>query len=185
MTTEDKVGPSDRRLVFFDGDVTKASIAELRGQLIDHHNQDAGATVTIVINSVGGSVIHALGFVNFVRHLMRLRIDTICTCTASSAAVPLFMLGKERLLAPDAYMVLHQAANIVDGTQPMDTRAFESHAAHVRHIDETYSRVVSAAAGKLTPSAVLDLMKKDTTVHAKRAIKIGLATGMLKAPRRH
>lgn len=184
---DDASGP--QRYVFCDGDVTQESVDFWRRQLLAHHADDPQAAVTLVINSAGGSMAHALGLYTTIRDILGLRVNTICSYVAGSAAVLLFMLGQERLMAPNGYIMLHEAVIRLDG-DPLEARDIELLARQTAAMNHKYAAIMAEVSRTTLRRRKTDiqrfagLMRQKALLHAQDTLKLGLATALVKPARR-
>lgn len=170
-----------RRMVFCDGDVSQESIASWRTQILRHHAEAPGDTVTLVINSAGGSMAHALGFYSTIQDIIGLKVNTICSYVAGSAALLLFMLGGERLMSEQANLLLHDATVRLESGEALGAEDLAVMSAQVSTLNRRYAELIARSSAKqVTAQQVADWMKRKMMISAHDAVAAGLASGILK-----
>ena len=127
----------------------------------------------IRIDSVGGDVYAALRMCEALTHAKEeydVRVCTVVTGRAFSAAALLFAMGDERVVQPLSTLMYHQVSSDV-GDATLKDMAIEMR--ETQRLNQLIKQVVIASA----PDArgFFDT-SSDTYVDARKAVKLGLAT---------
>src|SRR5690606_13165342 len=111
------------------------SAKDFRAKLTEAGERDS----TLRINSPGGHVFEGLGiYADLIRHPGHIRVEIIGV--AASVASIIAMAGDERLIAPESYLMIHNAWTLALGNESELTEI----AALLRKIDDGMARTYSA-----------------------------------------
>ena len=129
--------------------------------------------VTVWINSPGGCVFSAARIYTMLRDYpghVTVKIDGI----AASAASVIAMAGNETLMSPVSYMLIHNPYTMAIG----DSEEMQK---TIALLDEVKEGIVNAYEAKtgLDRAEISRLMDIDSCFHAKRAVELGFADGIL------
>lgn len=144
--------------------------------IYDSKTQQNSEPITIVINSSGGQSIQGLALHNKIRY-SGVPIKTVGIGEISSAAMAVFLAGRERLLYPDTLIGFHQCQP--DLCPHSDRSAAELEVSECKLIDSRYHRVILENSN-LTRRQVVNLEKRSKYITAEEAVKYGLAHGIIK-----
>lgn len=139
--------------------------------LIDDLGDDKESTV--YIDSIGGMVEEGL---KMYEHLNKLNVKTVAL-NASSIASVMFLAGKERLVSPQAEMIIHNAwikgAEIEDMT--LNANSLSELKKEFEEMDRKLVNIYKEKTG-LDESKLLALMAVESDI-GKEAVSLGFATG--------
>ena len=129
--------------------------------------------VTIWLSSPGGDVIAASQIYSYLMDYpsdVTVKIDGI----AASAASVIAMAGTRVLMAPTAYMFIHNPITVAYGNQ-------EDMEKTIKTLVEIKEGIISAYEIKtgLSRTVISHLMDADTLMHAGEAVAMGFADGLL------
>ncbi len=144
-------------------------------ELIDALSQFRGKPVVLRINSPGGLVDTALSmFYALKRHSGK--VTTIVDSLAASAGSLIALGGSVRLTEPSARWMIHcSTISNISGNARDLTYAVEL----LREYDETMAEIYRE---HLKPGTdVMALMERETYFNARRAVEVGLSTGIVGA----
>lgn len=163
-----------RRVIFFTCDVTPETTDELISQLLILESDDPGETITLCINSPGGSVDSGLAVCDVIRGITS-PVNTVCTGVAASMGAVIFLQGKERTMFPHARFMIHDpsyAGGDLAGRKPLSLKEdFEE----LMGVRQRIAEIISERTGR-TLDEVLENTKDDHFMTAKEALKFGAAT---------
>ena len=131
--------------------------------------------IVVYINSPGGDVIAATQIYTMLvehRGKVTVKIDGI----AASAASVVAMAGNEVLMAPSAYMMIHDAWSIAIG----NSRDFRHEANVLDEIDQGIRAAYRLKTG-LRDSKLQQMMEDETWMSARTCIDLGFADGYIGA----
>jgi ATP-dependent protease ClpP protease subunit len=160
--------------VFFYCDVSEESVSELCTAVKKLETTQLGLgvdcpAVTVHILSNGGEVYSGLTCMDYFASLGRTYITTIAEGLCASAATFIFLGGDRRIVAPNAYILIHQIGSEFWGK--FDQMKDEMHHCEqlMRHLKKVYLRKT------LLPEKKLDrLFKRDIYLPYKKCLKYGL-----------
>lgn len=162
------------RIIFLgtaiDNDVANIII----GQLLWLDSVDPGKTITMYINSPGGSVYAGLAIYDTF-HIIKSPVKTICVGMAASMASVLLAAGKERYALPHSRVMIHQPLGGVKG-QASDIVITAN---EITKLKEELNQILATKTGKS-----LDLIYKDTDrdfyMTAQEAKEYGMIDDIIK-----
>src|SRR3990167_2689728 len=131
------------------------------------------APVTVRLDSPGGDSREGIGICNALRrHRGHVRGEV--ESMAYSSASVIAMAGAERLIAPNAMLMIHRAWTLTVGDADEHARA----QGMLARDDETYASTYADGSGQVIPD-VLAQMAAETYLTAAEAVAQGLMTGLL------
>lgn len=122
------------------------------------------------IYSGGGSVYAANITVDCIGELNN-PVYTVAHGFVASAASTIAIVGKKRLITPNAYMLIHE---LQDNIPTVDLSEAKDHVAHMNEIMKVDIKIYQKYT-KLTKKQLDNILKVDIMWDAKEAIKYGLA----------
>lgn len=142
-------------------------------------NQYKGKSITVWIDSYGGSVYAAAGIYNTLMEHKRTGAKVTAKVTkAMSAATVIMMAADERLMSPVGIFMMHN---------PLPGEPVYGYAADLRKVadvlDEVKETIINAyqlGTGR-SRAKISSMMDNETYMNAKTAVKEGFATGMMYA----
>ncbi|WP_447590149.1 head maturation protease, ClpP-related [Aquipseudomonas campi] len=131
--------------------------------------------VTVYINSPGGDMFEGIAIYNRLREHSH-KVTTKVLGMSASAASVIYLAGEERLVASSAFLMIHNCWTCACGNRHYlrgvadDMEEFDAAMADL--YAETSAQPVADMA---------EMMDDETFIRGKRAVEIGLATGLLGA----
>ena len=102
------------RIIFLGTEINSDVANIITGQLLWLDSIDPGKTITMYINSPGGSVYDGFSIFDTMNNI-KSPVKTICTGLAASMASILLVNGKERYALPHSRILIHQPLGGVKG----------------------------------------------------------------------
>jgi len=130
--------------------------------------------IIIDIDSFGGDVYSLHGMLACLRSC-KLPIITYTSSKAMSCGAVLFTAGQRRIIAPTAYLMLHQVSSGVIG----DSSDLVANAEHIAELNAVLMGEIARNCGKdktFYSKLVTKGGNADLFVNAEKALKLGLAT---------
>ena len=159
-----------QRKIWCVGEIDRESAVSLILQLHHLEHEDSDTPITMYINSPGGSVQDGLAILDTM-HAMKAPITTICVGEAASMGALLFVSGQERLMLPNACLMLHDPLTLgISGSALEVERKTKRLMATRRRIAD-----ILAGATRHTPEEILDITSTDRYFDAEEALEFGLA----------
>ena len=159
-----------RREIWCVGEINGESAVSLILQLHHLEHEDPTAPITMFINSPGGSVTNGLAILDTM-HAMKAPITTICVGEAASMGALLFVSGQERLMLPNACLMIHDPLTLGISGSALDV---ERKTKKLMKTRETIAKILSEATGH-TQEEILAVTATDRYFDAKEALEFGLA----------
>lgn len=129
--------------------------------------------VTVYINSPGGDMFEGIAIYNRLREHSR-PVTTKIIGIAASAASVIAMAGQERLIATSGFLMIHDCWVLLAGNR----HYLRDVASDMEEFDAAMADIYAEVSGQ--PAEDLAAMMDDETyIRGKRAIELGLATGLL------
>ena len=158
----------ESRIVMLSGEITDEAATEVCVQLLKLDAEANGESITLMINSPGGSVRAGWMVCDTIRHVGN--VETICIGQACSMAAVILMSGKARSILPHGRVMLHQP---LAGTGLDQASDFEITARELgRSRDELYSYICSCTGKSL--SQVTEDCDRDHWLDASEAVAYGI-----------
>lgn len=134
--------------------------------------------ITLFIDSPGGDVKSAMKLIDLME-LSRIPVRTIGWGSVSSAALLIFMCGKQRLLAPNSQVLTHQATLNVGGMSAKIVD-FESQQKEFRNICDRIVKIYNKHTGMSEKEINNKVMRHhDVWLNAEQAIAFGMGDDTL------
>lgn len=152
------------------GEVDAASVNTLIRQLRYLQRQDPKASVTLYINSPGGSVDSGMALYD-VMQAVSCPIRTVCMGLAASMAALIFVSGAKRDMLPHSRLMIHDPLIVQTGGSALKLKAISDDLMETRQI---IAKVIADHSGK-SMEEVLARTSSDSYFRAKEAIEFGLA----------
>lgn len=171
------------RIIFLGVQVDDASADDVMAQLLVLESQDPDATITMYINSPGGSFT-ALTAIYDTMQYIKPEVQTVCLGQAASAAAVLLAAGSpgKRLALPNARVLIHQPA--MQGVQGQASD-IEIIANEIDRMRDWLEQTLADHSGKTKEEVSRDI-DRDKILTAQEAKEYGLVDEVLtsrKAPR--
>lgn len=159
-----------QRKIWCVGEINGESAVSLILQLHHLEHEDPAAPITMFINSPGGSVSDGLAVLDTMK-AMKAPITTICVAEAASMGAVLFVSGRERLMLPNAHVMIHDPLIQSVGGSALEV---ERRSKRLMKTRERIARIL-AVATEHTPQEILDITATDRYFDADEALEFGLA----------
>lgn len=131
--------------------------------------------VDVYINSPGGDMFEGIAIYNRLREHSQ-KVTTKVLGLAASAASIIYLAGEQRQVASSAFLMIHNCWTVAAGNR----HAFRSNADVMEEFDAAMADLYAETSGQ--PEAdMAELMDDETFIRGKRAVELGLATGLLTA----
>ena len=159
----------DRVLYFgetFTEEACNLAIAQLLYLDSINHN-----TITIYINSPGGSVVHGLGLIDTI-NLIQSPVSTVCVGLAASMGAVLLSCGDKgkRFVLPHSRVMIHQVSSSMSGTYSDVEIEFKQMERAKRDIYEVLAKNMNKTVEEIT-----DLCDRNNWFIGDEAVQLGIA----------
>lgn len=131
--------------------------------------------VTVYLNTPGGDMFEGLAIYNRLREHSQ-KVTTKVLGLAASAGSVVFLAGEERQVASSAFLMIHNCWTWLAGNR----HALRKAADDMEEFDSAMADLYAEASGQPAED-MADLMDDETFIRGKRAVELGLATGLLTA----
>lgn len=131
--------------------------------------------VTVYINSPGGDMFEGIAIYNRLREHSH-KVSTKVLGMAASAASVIYLAGEERQVASSAFLMIHNCWTILAGNR----HYLRDVADDMQEFDAAMADLYAETSGQ-TVESMAEMMDDETFIRGKRAVELGLATGLLAA----
>ena len=131
--------------------------------------------VTVYINSPGGDMFEGIAIYNRLREHSQ-RVTTKVLGMAASAASIIYLAGTERQVASSAFLMIHNCWTFLSGNR----HYLRDVADDMQEFDAAMADLYAETSGQPVED-MAELMDDETFIRGKRALELGLATGLLAA----
>jgi len=157
-------------IVMVTGEIEENMAALIKAQLLFLGSADEKNVITMYIDSPGGSVTAGWGIINVMQTVPN-RVRTICTGICASMAAVILAAGDERLIYPNAEVLIHQPLGSVgERAQATD---MEIRTRHILRLADDLYRFLANRTGQSIVKIRKDC-NRDYTLTASEAIEYGL-----------
>lgn len=164
----------------FSGQVDEASVASLCKGISEHSDKHPEETITLFIFSGGGSFRAAMAFYEFVTRILKPDLQTVALGEIGSAAILMYLAGGERGITKNSRIFLHELSKKYEDGATLSTGDTEVLNRNTSASQKLYARILAeCSTGRISQKAVEELMRKNTTLSSKEAVKFGLAHKIL------
>jgi len=137
---------------------------------------DKNRETTLTISNSGGSVSYALGIYDLIMNSPgRDKLTTVAYGEVASAAVPIFLAGKRRLMTCNSSLYLHEPFSEIEGA--VTERKLQKMVADAKKSVGVFAAVHAEVTG-LSVERIKSLFEKETTLRPTEAIRLKFATGI-------
>ena len=154
--------------VFFYCDVSVESVAELCTVVKKVEREFYESIVRVHIHSDGGDLHAGLAAMDFLKSC-KSRVVTIAEGMCASAATFIFLGGDERIVCPNAYLLIHQLGSEFWGKYEEMKDEMQHCERLMKHMKRIYLRETNLPEEKLDK-----LMKRDLYLSYKKCVKYGI-----------
>lgn len=131
--------------------------------------------VTVYINSPGGDMFEGIAIYNRLREHSH-KVSTKVLGMAASAASVIYLAGEEREVASSAFLMIHNCWTFLAGNR----HYLRDVADDMEEFDAAMADLYAETSGQPVES-MAEMMDDETFIRGKRAVELGLATGLLSA----
>jgi ATP-dependent protease ClpP protease subunit len=131
--------------------------------------------VTVYINSPGGDMFEGIAIYNRLREHSQ-QVTTKVLGLAASAASVIYLAGEERQVASSAFLMIHNCWTWLAGNR----HYLRDVADDLEEFDAAMADLYAETSGQPVED-MAELMDDETFIRGKRALELGLATGLLTA----
>lgn len=131
--------------------------------------------VTVYINSPGGDMFEGIAIYNRLREHSQ-KVTTKVLGMAASAASIIYLAGTERQVASSAFLMIHNCWTFLSGNR----HYLRDVADDMQEFDAAMADLYAETSGQPVED-MAELMDDETFIRGKRALELGLATGLLSA----
>ncbi|WP_434771265.1 head maturation protease, ClpP-related [Pseudomonas entomophila] len=131
--------------------------------------------VTVYINSPGGDMFEGIAIYNRLREHSQ-KVTTKVLGIAASAASIIYLAGTERQVASSAFLMIHNCWTFLSGNR----HYLRDVADDMQEFDAAMADLYADTSGQPVED-MAELMDDETFIRGKRALELGLATGLLAA----
>jgi len=160
-----------RREVWLAGEITDALADSVIRQLLHLSGEAPDDTITLYIDSPGGSVSAGLAVYD-VMQAVPCKIRTVCVGTAASMAAVVFAAGDTREILRHGEVMIHDP--LVDGGISGSALAVQDKSDRLMRTRKTLCGILAAHTGK-SMKQIYKATAKDTFFSADEAVSFGLA----------
>ena len=170
---------NDNREIFFTNEVTAQSCSNLLTELIYLNRIEPDKTITLYLNSLGGSVIDGLAVYDVIRPLDA-PVKTVCVGTCASMGAILFLAGTEREIIEHGRIMIHDPSfgmqHDISGKKP---HQIQLELDELNKWRESLAKIISERTERPLEE-IYEATANDTYFNAEEAVKFGLATHIIK-----
>lgn len=131
--------------------------------------------VTVYINSPGGDMFEGIAIYNRLREHSQ-KVTTKVLGIAASAASVIYLAGEDREVASSAFLMIHNCWCCMCGNR----HALRDVADDMEEFDAAMADLYAETSGQSSED-VAGMMDDESYIRGKRAVELGLATGLLSA----
>jgi len=129
--------------------------------------------VTVYINSPGGDMFEGIAIYNRLREHSQ-KVTTKVLGMAASAASIIYLAGVERQVASSAFLMIHNCWTFLSGNRHYLRDVSDD----MEEFDAAMADLYAETSGQSVED-MAELMDDETFIRGKRAVELGLATGLL------
>ncbi|TLX54875.1 Clp protease ClpP [Stutzerimonas nosocomialis] len=131
--------------------------------------------VTVYINSPGGDMFEGIAIYNRLREHSQ-KVTTKVLGMAASAASVIYLAGADRQVASSAFLMIHNCWTVLGGNR----HYLRDVADDMEEFDAAMADLYAETSGQAVAD-MAEMMDDETFIRGKRAVELGLATGLLSA----
>lgn len=167
----------DSRTVYIGGEIDSVTAERVIKGLHILKMKESEGDITVLLNSEGGNWYDGLAIYDMIKSLDKNHVTIEVLGHAFSMASVILQAGDERIIHPNASIMVHDGQDGFDG-KPKDNEAWAKHGRMER--DRMY-KIFASRTKYQTPKHWEKLCSHDTIFTADRALEIGLVDGIWKA----
>jgi len=131
--------------------------------------------VTVYINSPGGDMFEGIAIYNRLREHSQMVTTKVLGMAASAASI-VYLAGKKREVASSAFLMIHNCWTFLSGNRHYLRDVSDD----MEEFDAAMADLYAETSGQSVED-MAELMDDETFIRGKRAVELGLATGLLAA----
>jgi len=160
------------RVYLFSGAVAESSVKSCIRQLTEWHRLFPNEPMELVFTSPGGAIIDGLALYDYIQSLRRAghHITTSTLGMAASMAGILLQAGDTRVMSPESWLLIHEAAFGVGGK----IGEVEDTVAWVKKIQERILTIFASRSHMTRSQLKNKWLRKDWWIDSDEALKLGL-----------
>lgn len=164
------------QIVSFFDEVNGKSMEKLSQDLAKAMLANQGKWISLFLCSGGGYVNPAFAAYEFVRHILRPKLQTVALGELGSMAPLLYLMGDHRIITPETTLWFHHVGRKLDGNPRVNTLEAERMSKELLLDEGKYCRIIEErTGGKTTKKNASLLFRNEKTLNAKEAVKLGFA----------
>jgi ATP-dependent Clp endopeptidase proteolytic subunit ClpP len=167
----DLADASEHRILTFYGEVGAVSVAKALTELGIWARRDPTQPIKLIFNSPGGSVFDGLALFDYLTELRSdgHQITTVGMGMAASMGGVLLQAGSHRVLAPNAYMLIHEVSSLAWG----GASELEDEVAFVKRLQDRILDILAERSTMTRQQIARKWKRKDWWLDAPEALKLG------------
>ena len=167
----------------FFSDISASSISTLIKQIkkttnmlldIQSKYNVTGLRIKLHINSYGGELLAGFAAMDIIIH-NKIPIDTYTIGCSASAATFLSIVGKERYIYENSYMLVHQLSTVQVGNYNQLKDEMTNAEMFTKRMVDLYSKYST-----MPDKIIKDILKHDLFIDSKKCLKYGLVDKIIK-----
>jgi ATP-dependent protease ClpP protease subunit len=167
---------SGKRTYHLYGDINHDSMRIFSSWYREHVSEDSGSWLRLCITSGGGGIIPGFGVIDFVLSIQKTQIQTVALGDVSSMAIPLFLMGEQRIVSSRTTFLIHEMGRNFSKDCMYSTKEIRQMLQRLELQEKVYSEFVAKrSCGKLSSEECLKFMREETSLTAEDALRLGLA----------
>jgi len=169
-----------KNFVFWFEPIIDEAFTRVTGEISSIYSKDQHDEINLLLSSDGGCVSTGFAFYDFIRHILKPRINIFGLGEVGSMGVIVFLAATgKRYATPNMRLFLHEFSHHYKEEKfgPLEVQA---HVQGVEKNTRAYAHIIAKAShGKLAIKKVRDMMRLNTYLHPKELVKYGLADAIL------
>lgn len=163
------------RIYTFTGDVNDGNVRRAMENIGQWARQDAGP-IHVVLNTPGGSVFAGLALFDFLRLIQKQGVEVTTTAVGYAASMGSILLqaGGTRLIAPNAWVLIHEVSSWAAGT----TSSLKDSAAFSERLTDQLLGILAERSTLSVDEIRNRSERRDYWINAKECLVIGLVDGI-------
>lgn len=157
--------------------VDQDSVAQCMAELGQWSRRDAGAPITVIFNSPGGSVLDGLALFDYLRQLRKLghEVTTVALGRAASMGAVLLQAGTRRVIGENAFLLVHEVSNNSVGK----VSELEDGVDFTRRLQKRLLAILAERSSLTETQIHRRWVRKEWWLDAQEAVDLGLADEVL------
>jgi len=167
-----------------DGDGSESGVDYLMAERVIKglHILDTSAAdmpITIIMNNIGGDVVHGMAIYDAVKHC-RNHVTIKVYGHAMSMGSIILQAADERLMSENSVIMLHYGSNAVSGHAKDVERQVEWNKKSMEWDEKMFLAKIKQVKPKFKMEQVKELLKHDKYLNAVEALELGLIDGIIR-----